>query len=177
MNLKLITKELVKSHNRFLHDINNLSESDYQFSYQQKWNAGQHLDHIIKSVAVLKLALSLPKFFLKRKFGVANRASRTQEDLIQRYLEKLKTAKPTPHRFQPKIIKFSKKEKAIKKLQKKLDNLCKRSWRFSENELDTYILPHPLLGKLTLREMLYFTKYHVEHHKELLYNSLKNNKK
>jgi hypothetical protein len=26
-------------------------------------------------------------------------------------------------------------------------------------------LPHPLLGKLTLREMLYFTAYHADHHR------------
>lgn len=35
------------------------------------------------------------------------------------------------------------------------------------DELDKYILPHPLLGKLTIREMMYFTIYHVEHHKKL----------
>jgi hypothetical protein len=27
------------------------------------------------------------------------------------------------------------------------------------------VLPHPLLGKLTIREMLYFTVYHGEHHR------------
>ena len=37
-------------------------------------------------------------------------------------------------------------------------------------DLDVYILPHPLLGKVTLREMLYFTIHHNEHHLELLQN-------
>ncbi len=36
------------------------------------------------------------------------------------------------------------------------------SWR--EEDLDRYVLPHPLLGKLTLREMLCFTLYHNYHH-------------
>ena len=36
------------------------------------------------------------------------------------------------------------------------------SWR--EQDLDRYVLPHPLLGKLTLREMLFFTLYHNYHH-------------
>ena len=48
-------------------------------------------------------------------------------------------------------------DKQITRLSEKID-------RFSETELDQFILPHPLLGKLTLREMIYFTIYHVEHH-------------
>jgi hypothetical protein len=35
-------------------------------------------------------------------------------------------------------------------------------WR--EEDLDRYRLPHPLLGKLTVREMLLFTVYHNYHH-------------
>lgn len=35
-------------------------------------------------------------------------------------------------------------------------------WR--DADLDRYLLPHPLLGKLTLREMLFFTLYHNYHH-------------
>jgi hypothetical protein len=36
--------------------------------------------------------------------------------------------------------------------------------KFSEDDLDSIRLPHPLLGKLTVREMLYFAVYHVGHH-------------
>ena len=40
------------------------------------------------------------------------------------------------------------------------------SWR--EADLDRYLLPHPLLGKLTIREMLFFTLYHNYHHVQSL---------
>jgi hypothetical protein len=36
--------------------------------------------------------------------------------------------------------------------------------RWSEPALDRHLLPHPLLGKLTVREMLFFTLYHNVHH-------------
>ena len=49
-----------------------------------------------------------------------------------------------------------------------------RADSFSEKQLDTFILPHPLLGKLTLREMLYFTIYHAEHHKKQTLKNLEN---
>jgi len=37
-----------------------------------------------------------------------------------------------------------------------------RNWQ--DENLDEYLLPHPLLGKLTIREMLFFTLYHDQHH-------------
>ena len=36
--------------------------------------------------------------------------------------------------------------------------------RWSERAMDRYRLPHPLLGQLTVREMLFFTLYHNVHH-------------
>lgn len=39
---------------------------------------------------------------------------------------------------------------------------------WSEAALDRYQLPHPLLGKLTVREMLFFTVYHNAHHLTLV---------
>lgn len=39
---------------------------------------------------------------------------------------------------------------------------------WSEEELETYNCPHPVLGKITVREILYFTIYHVQHHHETI---------
>lgn len=168
MNVQLITKTLVEDHLNFVNYISNLTQEDYDFSYQNKWSSGQHLDHIIKSVAVLAKALAMPKAVLKYKFGKANRASRNIDEIVSKYLEKLKTAKPTPSRFQPDIVPFKQKEKAINKLNNTVEKLCKRAKKYSETDLDFYILPHPLLGKMIIRELLYFTSYHVKHHQELI---------
>ena len=35
-------------------------------------------------------------------------------------------------------------------------------------DLDRCRLPHPLLGKLTVREMMFFTLYHYEHHRAII---------
>ena len=35
---------------------------------------------------------------------------------------------------------------------------------WNEKALDRHCLPHPVLGKLTVREMLFFTLYHNTHH-------------
>jgi len=44
----------------------------------------------------------------------------------------------------------------------------KKIKNYNEANLDKYIIPHPLLGKLTLREMLFFTIHHNEHHLDLI---------
>ena len=43
----------------------------------------------------------------------------------------------------------------------------------SEKDIDTYRAPHPLIGKLTVRELVYFSIYHVGHHHKSIQKLLK----
>jgi hypothetical protein len=54
-----------------------------------------------------------------------------------------------------------------------VQELCLRLGNFTEEDLDSYCLPHPLLGNLTMREMLYNAIYHVQHHQEQAVGYLK----
>ncbi len=175
MSLNSITQKLQEKHVDFIKYIDKLTQQEYDYSFEKKWNSGQHLDHITKSVAILSKAFSYPKWLLLYKFGKANRPSKTKEELIDRYLERLKTAKPTPSRFQPNIILFNNKQQALNKLELEVKKLLKRVEKYAGKKLDIYIIPHPLLGYLTIREMLYFTSYHAEHHQELIQKALKTN--
>ena len=62
---------------------------------------------------------------------------------------------------------------------KEVENIAWAAWytasfQLSENtteeELDTYLIPHPLIGKMTLRELLFFTVYHIGHHLKTIKN-------
>ena len=50
------------------------------------------------------------------------------------------------------------------------DTLLKAIDNWTEEELDTYLIPHPLIGKMTLRELLFFTVYHIGHHLKTIKN-------
>jgi hypothetical protein len=50
--------------------------------------------------------------------------------------------------------------------------LIQQLQKFQEEQFDEIMLPHPILEKITLREMLYFTIYHAEHHRNLLLKNL-----
>jgi len=54
------------------------------------------------------------------------------------------------------------------KWQSVVPNLSAAVRRWDEAALDRYQLPHPILGKLTVREMLYFTLYHLGHHAQIV---------
>jgi hypothetical protein len=63
---------------------------------------------------------------------------------------------------------LKRKDELIKKYAEQKQKLILKIEKQNEKDLDVYILPHPLLGKVTLREMLYFTIHHNEHHLETL---------
>lgn len=164
MNKQQIADKLIENHQKFADYVSSLSEKDFMFSVEEKWTAGQQLDHILRGVSPVKMALALPNFVPKFLFGKANRESSDYENLVKKYQSKLAAGGKASGRFIPAEISFEKREVLRNKLLKAVEGLCKNIERFSEIQLDEFILPHPLIGKLTLREMLYFTIYHVEHH-------------
>ena len=54
------------------------------------------------------------------------------------------------------------------RIDRSVARMCTRAQRWSDADLDSVLLPHPLLGKVTVREMLYFTIHHVQHHHALV---------
>ena len=76
--------------------------------------------------------------------------------------------------YTPKSVGIHQKQKLIADLTKLIASLVEKINQLSEDDLDQHILPHPLIGKTSIREMLYFTMYHVKHHHEQLGLNFKN---
>lgn len=154
----------------FINYISPLNKEQFEERPDGKWSAGQNLDHLIRAIKPLQFAYGLPKFALLIMFGKTNRPSRTFDELVTKYKTKLAAGGKASGPFIPPMINFEKKDSLLKKYSEQKQKLIARIEKQSEKDLDVYILPHPLLGKVTLREMLYFTIYHNEHHLELLRN-------
>lgn len=178
MDKQEIANQLKKGHEAFITKIDGLSEKDFIQKPGNKWTAGQQLEHIIKSVKPVDMAFGLPTFVLKMKFGLANRSSKSYDGLVTKYLNVLKANKDyvLPDRFAPEVLSYTSKTKKLQKLSKLVGKLSTRLSRFTEDDLDNYILPHPVMGQLTLREMLYFTIYHVQHHNKQILENLNKHK-
>ncbi|MFY7998028.1 MAG: DinB family protein [Candidatus Kapaibacteriota bacterium] len=172
MSKDYILSELLARHQHFSEAVSGLSEHDFLYAVPGKWSAGQQLDHIYRAVNALLLPFRLPKFVLRMAFGTANRPSRDYDALVAKYHAKLAGGGRASGRFLPPPIAYNEREAVRSKTLQSVQKLCKALERYSEEDLDRYILPHPLLGRITLREMMYFTAYHVEHHEALTKRNL-----
>lgn len=161
-----ITDSLTSSHEQFLLFLEGLDSQAFEYSPNEvKWSGGQQLEHIYKSVAAVAKAFSYPKWLIKWKFGTANRPSRTYDELVQRYEEKLKLVKGvTAKDFAPTKVVISNRAGLCASTRNKVRSINRSVSKMSDKQLDTLILPHPLLGKVTLREMAMFNIYHVGFH-------------
>ena len=172
MTKQEIISLLTEKHKSFLSVFPSLNKDQFTTSVNGKWSPAQQLDHIIRAVAPVELAFRLPRFISKLMFGKANRPSRSYEDLVDKYHSKLAMGGRASGRFIPKGFLFEDREKTIARLLNLVQKLNRYVEQTTEDDLDFYLLPHPLLGKLTWREMLYFTAYHAEHHEKAIVKNL-----
>ena len=137
---------------------------------KNKWNTGEHIIHLIQSEQAVNRALWLPKFFLKYKFGVNNRANRTYDEMVKKYHDKLVIHASIVANMSKKmpITTLTNKTSYITKLDKEKKKLIEKFRKWTEHDLDTYLLPHPLMGKMTIREVVMWTAHHTEQHYQIL---------
>ena len=134
----------------------------------EAWSPSDNVRHLAKSTRPVANALKLPRIVPTLLFGRSSGRSRSYGEVVFAYRAVL-AGGATAGRFTPSgqpafkdAAVFQKDVVArwsatVMKLARVVDG-------WSEPELDTIRLPHPLLGKLTVREMLMFTYYHHEHH-------------
>lgn len=134
-----------------------------------KWTAGQHIEHLRISTAPVNKVMKVPKILLRYKFGICNRQERSFDSIVKKYERKLNEGNvKAPSRFTPKFLSTSEKEKTLEALDNQRHTLIKNINKWSEKALSKYVIPHPVLGKMTMREMLYFTILHTDHHRLIL---------
>jgi hypothetical protein len=136
----------------------------------EKWSIAQNLAHLIISLKTTVAAYALPKFLVRLIGGRPNRTSRSYEELVEKYRAKLAAGGKASGRYVPKKIHPSHtRDQMIHKwikITEEYIEAIKKNW--STEQFDRYIVKHPLLGRITLRELCYFTIYHTRHHLEII---------
>lgn len=141
---------------------------DRQFFEQPpgKWSPAQQVKHLITAINTARYAFTLPAFLVRMVGGTPNRPSRTYDELVAKYKLKLQQGGKASARYIPKPIRPSfGKEKLLKLYSEAMNGFATAVENNRQDpEPDQYLAPHPLLGKITLRELCYFTIYHTWHH-------------
>jgi hypothetical protein len=136
--------------------------------YGTAWSPADHIRHLNRSMRALTRGLSLPKWKLWLRFGRTRRASRTYLQVRDTYLSGLPSFTGRPNPYPPRPVEIDNAEEWRHEVMHEhdvaLQNLLHAIEGWQERTLDRYQLPHPLLGKLTVREMLFFVLYHNWHH-------------
>ena len=134
----------------------------------EAWSPADNVRHLIKSTKPVGDALRLPRIVPKLLFGRPSGPSRSFAEIRGIYREAL-AAGATAGRFapseQPEFTDAAAfQAEVIARWSEVVRKLALTVAGLSEAALDASRLPHPVIGKLTVREMLFFTLYHHEHH-------------
>lgn len=161
-----ILKELEKISNQFAGFCAGISDDIFFRQPLEKWSVAQNVTHLITSANMTKLAYRLPKFMVRIYSGKPNRSSRSYDEVVAKYKLKLEQGGRASGRFiaDPVLAKKGKENilHAFNSAMETLGSVIQKKWE--DQQLDEYLAPHPLLGKITLRELGYFTIYHTGHH-------------
>ena len=136
----------------------------------EAWSPADNVRHLTKTMRAVTLGLALPRLLLLFDVFRTMRASRSYDDVRTAYLERL-SAGATAGPFTPKARPTptdpeAERAQIMQYHAVAIESLCWRLARWPESALDRRTLPHPLLGALTVREMLLFVLYHNQHHVE-----------
>ena len=126
-----------------------------------KWSAAQNEYHLFLSVKPLVGLFSKPEVMLTN-WGKCTRASMSYKELVALY-EKMIRNIIVPASVNPASVEGTKTD-VINNLNAINQKFVEKAAAFTEEELDTYQIPHPVMGLLTVREFLYFTLHHTQHH-------------
>ncbi len=137
-----------------------------------KWSIAGHLYHLIKSTKAVTKGMSNSKLGLRTMFGKSNRTERTYDEMVEKYESVVvKNSFKTLKTYEADANRIFDRSELIKRFEDELYDFIKVVNKWNEEDMSVYILPHPALGKLTIREFIFFTILHTYHH----LNNLKTN--
>jgi DinB superfamily len=167
---RAIIEALEAEHERGVEYWSTFSTPEFFRAMGTHWSPSGHVRHLTRSMAPLLPALRLPKLGLRIAFGAPAGPSRSEAQISDAYGAAL-AAGAQAGRFAPPpethAQDAARRDEIMDTHSETLRGLTQAVERWSEAHLDRYRMPHPVLGKLTIREMMLFTLIHNRHHVEV----------
>jgi hypothetical protein len=143
------------------------SEDRLTASHGDSWSGADYLKHLILTIKPLAKALGLPPDRLRAMFGQPDHASRPYDVVVAAYQKRLDegvraedypVVVPAVYRMPDSITSL--KDYLLDTWNDSNTRLLTALDNWDETDLDAYQLPHPAIGAITVREMLFFTIHH-----------------
>lgn len=172
MDKTTIIQSLDETVIQFNEFVKNLNKDEFEININNRWSAGQDLVHLIKVIRIVNIGFTLPKPILRLIYGVNKNNNRSFEQLQKLYKNALEGGAKAPTIYVPKPVAFIDKDNLIQKHESLNKSFIDKLKNHTQFELDSYRLPHPILGKISLGELAVFTSFHTSHHLDLLKSKL-----
>lgn len=144
-----------------------MSAAQFSTGTTEAWSAEGYLKHLILSVKPLAKGINLPPAQLEKMFGLSDGASRSYAEIVATYqarindgmkAENYSPVVPVSYRMPEGIT--DEKEYLLQTWNDGNNRLLSAIEQWDEQSLDRYQLPHPAIGTITVREILFFTIHH-----------------
>lgn len=162
-----LTTDLNESFQSIIDWINEQPEANFNKVFiSGKWTMAGHLYHLIKSTKAVTRGMTMPKLALRTMFGKSNRPERTFDEVVEKYEARLVDGSPVvpAKEFQAEPGRSFERAALINRFEGELNSFTKALSKWKEEDMSVYIMPHPAIGKCTVREFAYFTIHHTYHH-------------
>ncbi len=149
--------------------VASMSLEEFHSRQGEHWSPAEHLRHLITAIGALTQGMSVPRPLLTLRFGLSRRGSGTFEEVRALYREALRAGGQASGRYDPTKGTPNPEPEALRELLMRQwvaagGDLDRAIGAWPERSLDRQQAKHPLLGTMTVRELLYFTLYHNAHH-------------
>ena len=145
----------------------NVSDAVFFDNSNGKWSIGENLIHLVMVAKRFGSVFRMPKEQIAN-FGLATRPSRSFDGILAAYMESLKGLAVAPKPFVAMQTADDTRTSVVERYNNAHSILATSFMTFSEEELDKYQVSHPLLGLMTMREMMDFIVFHIGHHQRAI---------
>ena len=166
-----IRTALAQLKDRGLSIIGQRDEVNLSKKENSKWSPIEEFYHLIQANKAIAKGLATNHFMIKM-LGTPNRATRSYAELTSRYEKKLAQASIGTNPYAPELGRTLSKSEIENDWNESLDILDSEFHKWSEEDLDGFLLPHPLMGRMIVREMMFFAVHHTTRHLESIENKL-----
>jgi hypothetical protein len=142
-----------------------LSDEEAVHRVGDAWTPLEHLAHLNTAVSAVARGFGINRLLLRIRFGRSRSGSRTYDQIRDLYRGHLAAGGRARGGFIPtKGGDIADRAEIFARWARVNARLRAAVSEWSDRDLDRLRLPHPLMGNLTAREMLWFTLYHNDHH-------------
>ncbi len=163
-----ILAELAKLHHASAGYWSSFSTPEFLAPIGSGWSPADTVRHLTKSIRPVAQGLRAPRFVHALLFGPARRPSRSYAEVRDAYRARLEqgvdAGRFAPRPLPPPADGEELRSEVMARHEQAATALRAQVARWPEKALDRCRMPHPVLGKITVREMLFFTLYHNLHH-------------